>query len=249
MVNRHVSPAHIICRTLLLGVGLYVMLAPIPGYASLSPNFQIQEDVVGGGGNTRSTSPGYISQDSLGDATLGPAAGTGFGAASGFITPSEATLSFSVDTSSVNLGSLSTSLTRTGTATFSVTNYTSYGYVVQTIGNPPNNGSHTLTALSSQTASATNTEQFGINLTANTAPTTFGAAPQQVPDNSFGFGSAATGYNTANVYKYVSGDTIAGAVKSSGKTTFSISYVANIAPGTERGSYSGNQTLVCTGTY
>jgi hypothetical protein len=218
-------------------------------YAINSSSYQIQEDIIGGSGNTRSTSTGYISQDSLGAFATGAAAGTAYAANSGPITPSEPTLSFNVATPSVNLGSLSTSLTRTGTATFSVTNYTSYGYIVQTIGNPPNNGVHTLTGLSTPTAAITGSEQFGINLVANTAPTTFGAAALQVPSSAFSFGAAATNYNTANVYKYVNGDTIANSVKSSGKTTFTVSYIANIANSTAGGSYSSNQTLVCTGTY
>lgn len=214
-----------------------------------SSTYQIQEDFIGGGGNTRSTSNSYISQDALGGAAAGPSAGTAYQAQSGSQTTNDPTLAFSVNTSSVNLGSLSTSLTRTGTATFSVLNYTSYGYIVQTVGNPPDNGSHTLTGMASAAASSTGTEQFGINLKANTSPATFGADPAQSPDSTFGFGAAATGYNTANAFKYVSGNTIAQATKSSGKTTYTISYIVNIANSTPGGSYSGKQTLVVTGTY
>ncbi|HKX73572.1 MAG TPA: hypothetical protein VJM32_06135 [Candidatus Saccharimonadales bacterium] len=233
-----------------LFVGVFAVLAvPDIAYALSSGSYQIQEDFVGGGGNTRSASSSYISQDAIGGAAAGDGSGTAYRTQSGSQTTSDPTLSMSVDTASVNLGALSTSLTRTGTATFSVLNYTSYGYIVQTIGNPPDNGVHTLTGLASQAASATNTEQFGINLKANTAPTTFGAEPLEVPDNTFSFGVAATGYNTANQYKYVAGNTIASAPKSSGKTTYTISYIVNISNNTPGGSYSGKQTLVVVGTY
>jgi hypothetical protein len=238
---------HVCAVLLVVGVSLaYAANA----YAIGSNSYQIQEDFIGGGGNTNSSSSSYRAEESIGGAAgVGGASGTIFGSQTGAQTPSEPTLSFSVDTANVSLGSLSTSLTRTGTATFSVLNYTSYGYVVQIIGNPPDNGAHTLNGMSSAAASSTNSEQFGINLVANTAPATFGADPLQVPSSLFSFGVAATGYDTADQYKYVPGDTIASAPKSSGQTTYTISFIANIANETPGGSYSGNQTLVVTGTY
>jgi hypothetical protein len=158
-------------------------------------------------------------------------------------------LEFSVSTSSVSLGTLLTSQTGTGTASFSVRNYTSNGYIVQLIGGTPTNGSHSLTPLSTASASSAGTEQFGVNTVANTAPVTFGADPQQVPDGSFSFGAAASGYNVANNFKYISGDVIAQAAESSGQTTYTISYIANISSSTPTGQYTTAQSLVCTGTY
>lgn len=214
-----------------------------------SPSYQINEDSEGGGGNEDSSSASYRSSDSIGGAIGGEGNGGAYATASGFQSTDEPMLAFVVDTTSVNLGALSTSLARTGTATFSVLNYTSYGYIVQVIGAPPNNGAHTLTALTSPTASIVGTEQFGMNLVANTAPSTFGANPVHVPDSSFAFGVASSGYNTANSYKFVSGNTIASAPKSSGKTTFTASFIANVSNNTPGGSYSGAQTFVVTGTY
>ncbi|HSE61320.1 MAG TPA: hypothetical protein VLA88_03420 [Candidatus Saccharimonadales bacterium] len=215
-----------------------------------SGSYQIREDFIGGGGGAGASSSSYRANDALGGAAgVGGASGTIFGSQTGSQTADEPALSFAVTTASVSLGSLSTSLTRTGTATFSVANYTSYGYIVQMIGSPPNNGTHPLSGMSSAASSSIGTEQFGINLVANTSPSTLGADPQQIPNGNFGFGSAASGYNTANQYKYVAGDTIASAPKSSGQTTFTISFIANIANDTPGGSYSGNQTLVVTGTY
>lgn len=241
--------AHTIIGSLFIGVFVVLCLAPGPVFAVSSNSYQIQEDFVGGGGNARSTSNSYISQDAIGGAAAGDAAGTAYRTQSGTPTTPDPTLTMSVDTSSVNMGALSTSLTRTGTATFSVLNYTSYGYIVQTIGSPPNNGAYTLSGMASTAASAVGTEQFGINLKANTSPATFGAEAQQIPSNAFSFGTAATGYNTANQFKYVAGNTIASAPKSSGKTTYTISYIINMSNNTPGGSYSGKQTLVVTGTY
>lgn len=224
-------------------------LTPSSAEAISSSNYQVQEDFVGGGGSASSSSTSYKSQDSIGAAAVGDGASATKRSQSGTTTTNDPTLTFAVNTSSVSLGSLSSSIAKTGTATFNVLNYTSYGYIVQVLGSPPSNGSHALTNMSSAAASSAGTEQFGINLKANTAPASFGADPQQAPDSTFSFGVAASGYNTTNTYKYVSGDTIASAPKSSGKTTYTLSYVANISNSTQNGSYSGQQTLVCTGTY
>ncbi|HZM63940.1 MAG TPA: hypothetical protein VFB59_02295 [Candidatus Saccharimonadales bacterium] len=225
-----------------------VAVSPTPVTASTSPNYQIIEDDVGSGGRTESSSAGYTAQDSLGNTTVGDSAGTLFRQQTGPVTTNDPSLTVIVDTPSVNLGALSTSATKTGAATFRVLNYTSYGYVVQIVGAPPSNGTHTLTGMGTAGPSQTGSEQFGINIKDNSSPDV-GAEAQQVPDGTFSFGAAAAGYNTANSFKYVSGNTIAQAVKSSGRTDYTISFIANISINTPGGSYSGNQTLVVTGTY
>lgn len=214
-----------------------------------SSNFQIDEDFIGGGGTIDSSSPNYKAQDSIGATAAGDGRSTNYRAQSGATTTNDPMLEFSVSTSSVSLGSLLTSQTATGTASFSVRNYTSNGYIVQLVGNTPTSGSHSLAAMSTTSASSAGTEQFGVNVVANTAPATFGANPQQVPDSSFSSGAAASGYNVANNFKYVSGDVIAQATETSGQTTYTISYIANISFSTPGGQYTATQSLVCTGTY
>lgn len=221
----------------------------LPVAALSSPNYSIDEDFVGGGGTINSSSPGYSARDSIG----APATGDGESAhnktQSGATTDGDPMLEFSVNSTNVALGSLITSLTRTATSTFSVRNYTSHGYVVQVVGSPPSNGSHALNNMSTAAASTPGTEQFGINLVANTSPAAFGANPVQVPTSDFSFGIAESGYNTPNNYRYNSGDVIASAPESSGKTDFTVSYIANSSNTTPAGSYTGKQTFICTGTY
>jgi hypothetical protein len=89
-------------------------------------------------------------------------------------------------------------------------------------------------------------EQFGLNLVANTSPVSLGANPNH---GQFGVGSAATNYATTNNYRFVSGETIASAPKSSGMTIYTISYIVNVSSLTPGGQYSSNQTVICTGTY
>ena len=217
-----------------------------------STNYRIDESFIGPGGTLESNSTNYATapgQQAVGNSAGGSSSSTNYQTQAGAPSTSDPSLTCTVNSSSINFGSLSTSVAATGTATFSVLNYTAYGYVVQIVGSTPNSGVHNLTAMSSNAASSAGTEQFGINVVANTAPATFGADPVQVPDNTFSFGTAATNYNTANSYRYVSGETIASAPKSSGQTNYTISYIVNVSTTTAGGSYSGNQALVCVGTY
>ena len=144
---------------------------------------------------------------------------------------------------------LSTGSTTTTTATFSVKNYISSGYTVVTVSNPPINNAYTMHNLTSPTASSAGTEQFGINLVANTSPITFGVNPVQVPSSAFSYGAAAAGYNTPNLYKYVPGNTIAYSNSSSGETDYTISYIYNISVLTAGGTYTFNDVLVATATF
>lgn len=216
---------------------------------SSSPNYRIEEDFIGGGGLIDSNSTNYSGQDAIGETGVGNSAGTNYQINSGYETTNEPRLSFTVNTSSINFGTLSIGSTATATSTFSVLNYTSHGYIVITSGPPPSNGAYTLAGMSSTGPSSSGTEQFGINLKANTSPATFGAEAVQVPDGTFSFGEAAANYNTANNYRYVAGESIARSVKTSGQTNFTISYIVNASTTTAGGSYSGGQTLICIGTY
>lgn len=211
-----------------------------------SAHYQIDESFVGGSGLVQSNSAHYQEGESIGDTGIGNSASTNYQTNSGYTTTNDPALSFAVNTSSANFGSFSPSAAATTTSTFQVSNYTSYGYVVQIVGNAPSNGSHTLSAMSTTGPSQAGVEQFGINLVANTSPVSFGANPAQ---GIAGAGVAASNYNTSNNYRYVSGETVATAPKSSGVTTYTISYLVNVGSRTPGGQYTSNQVLVCTGTY
>jgi len=218
---------------------------------SNSPNYQIDESFIGPGGILESNSPNYQTApggQSIGNTGVTPNESTNYRAQSGATTTSDPSLSCVMNTSSLNFGSLSTSVATTATATFSVLNYTSYGYVVQIVGNTPSSGGHNLTAMAANAASSPGTEQFGINLVDNSSPNV-GADPAQVPNSSFSYGEAASNYDTANSFRYVNGETIALAPESSGQTDYTISYLVNVATTTAGGTYTGSQTIVCTGTY
>lgn len=228
--------------------------ANIAAQTSSSPNYGVSEVEFGSGaGNASSTN--YSASGAAGALGVGGSSSTNFRAASGFLSPSSPYLELIVNAATIDLGVLSTSSTATGNSTFSVRTYLSGSYIVQTISNSPTSeGGATLAPMAAAAASSAGTEQFGINLVANTSPATFGAVPVNVPDNTFADGQAASGYATANNYKYVVGDTIArspatGTNQGIGRTDYTISYIANMAPLTEAGLYSMAHTIVVTATY
>ena len=230
---------------------LALILVPITVQAaqSQSTNYQVNEVFFGSGGALNDCSTNYCAKESIGETTVGNTSSTNYQAHAGFNTDRYPYLQFIVNGTNTDVGGLSTGLTTTTTATFSVKSYLSSGYSVVTVSNPPKNNSYTMHALSTPTASTVGTEQFGMNLVANTSPITFGADPSQNPSSAFSFGAASSGYNTTNLYEYVPGSTIAYSSTSSGETDYTISYIYNISNLTPGGIYSFNDVLVATATF
>ncbi len=222
---------------------------------SSSTNYSVGQVHFGNGGDLSECSTNYCSKQSSGDLAAGATSSTNYQAQAGSNVDRDPYIQVLVNTASVNAGTLTTSTTGTGTATFSVKTYLASGYIVQTVGTPPVDGPHTMTAPSTPTGSTTGTEQFGINLVQNLtscsppAPVNFGANPVQVPSSSFSYGIASTGYDACGKFKYVNGDTIAQSSSSSGETDYTISYIMNISSSTPGGTYTTNQSIVATSTY
>jgi hypothetical protein len=229
-----------------IAVSILVLQAPNL-YAAQSAHYMLNESTVGAGGLNQSSSASYLGQDSIGNLGVGQSASTNFQVQAGSVTPSDPVLSVAVN-GTVNFTTFSAATAATATTTFTVLDYTTYGYVAQIIGNPPSNGATTIAAMGtvSPTASVVGTSQFGINLVANTLPTSVGS---NLNNGQFGFGSVTANYSTSNVYRYVSGETIAKATKNSGLTTYTITYIVNVPALTPGGVYTSNQTLIVTGTY
>jgi len=213
---------------------------------SQSPNYRIDESAIGTSDSAESSSINYQSTSAAGALSVGDASSSGYNVSTGTKTTPDPYLSFTFINAAAQFDSFSPVLASTSTASFSVSDYTSYGYSVQIIGSPLSNGSHTIAAMSSTDISRPGIEQFGINLVANTSPAAFGSNP----DNGlFGFGQVAGNYSTPNNFRFVSGESIAVAPKSSGITIYTISYLVNVASITPGGQYASNQTLIITGTY
>ncbi|HVU59382.1 MAG TPA: hypothetical protein VHC98_00900 [Candidatus Saccharimonadales bacterium] len=217
-----------------------------------SAHFQIDESVVGGSGLTQESSPNYQAGEVIGDIGIGNSASSGYQVSAGYDTTGNPALTFVVDGADTSFGGFSPSAAATATATFTVIDYTSYGYVIQVVGDPPSNGSHTISAMATTGASVPGTEQFGMNVVKNTNFCGSGCDVGANPDyGQFGATSAGptANYDTPNMFRYVSGETIVQSPKSSGAITYTISYIINVTSLTPGGHYGSNQFLICTGTY
>lgn len=220
-----------------------------PAQQACSSSYGVSETFFGNGGELNACSSSYCTKQSAGETTVGATSSTSYTAQTGFNSNRTEYLEFIVNTTSIDFGVLSSGSAKTGTATFSVKAYLASGYQVVTVSDPPKNAGSTLANLTTPTASSPGTEQFGINLVANTSPTTFGADPVQVPGAGFSYGAAASGYNTPNQYKYVKNDVVASSPKSSGETDYTISYLLNISNTTPGGTYTMAHNLVATATF
>lgn len=230
---------------ILLGFALVIRTVsaqPIP----TSPNYRLEESDIGGGGLIQSDSANYRVQSALGDNVVGNAASANYQVSAGPRTTNDPSLTFVVNGTGANFGAFSPAATATATSSFSVLNYTSYGYMVQIEGAPPKNNNHSLDTMDSAAAPQVGIEQFGLNVVANTAPISFGANPDH---GEFGVGAPTPNYNTPNKFRYTSGDTIVTSPKSSGLTTYTISYIVNVDNITPGGQYKSNQTLICMATF
>lgn len=234
-------------RALVIILGCSIFSAGVVSADLLvSPHYEFQDTDIGNGGLGISNSTNYQTNLSVGDSGIGNSSSSSYQFEAGANTTPDPALTVEVTSPTGNFGAFSPTVAATATTQFSVIDYTSYGYAVQITGNPPTNGTHTISAMPSAAVSDPGHEQFGVNLVSNTSPTSFGISPN---NGQFGFGAAATNYNTTNEYRYVNGDTIADAPKSSGQTTYTISYIVNVSTLTPGGQYSSGQSIICTATY
>lgn len=230
-------------------MALLIPAVAFAGGQSSSTHYQVNEVFFGSGGALNNCSSNYCAKESLGETAVGNTSSANYQAQGGFNTDRYPYIEINVNNTSIDLGVLRPNSTKTATASFSVKAYLAHGYEVINASDPPTNDAYTMQTPSTPTASAVGTEQFGINLVANTSPATFGANPVYVPDATFSFGQVASNYNTTNVYMYAKGDEIAYSNASSSYTTFTISYIFNISNVTPGGIYTMNHVLVATGTY
>ena len=215
---------------------------------STSPNYQVSETEFGSSSRTENCSGQYCAQASIGDPTSGESKSTSSTASFGEIKQEDPLLEVIVDPGVSNLGVLTSETTASKTMVVRVRNYLSNGYVLQITGDSPKYAGHNLATPSSPTSATAGSEQFGINVAANTSPNV-GASPVQVPSDQFSFGRAETGYDTPNQFKYSNGDIVARSDTESGRTDYTISFIVNISNMTPAGRYSGDFSAVVTPVY
>ncbi len=246
---------------------LMVLLFPfhniVNSQQSSSSNYRVDETFFGSGGELDASSSNYRAQSSVGSLGVGYTSSTNYDANGGFLTQNHAYLEMSVENVTVDFGTLDALTTSSGVAqggacncSFSVRTYASSQYVVQSISDPPTNEhGDILTAKATQAVPSNNqnVEEFGMNVVDNATPN-IGVNPVNYPDNTFADGQAATGYEVADQFKYVKNDIIARAAAgvgnpATGRTDYTISYIAKINSVTRAGLYTMKQSLVVVPTY
>lgn len=212
--------------------------------SSQSTNYNASEIQFGAGSSLETCSGQYCASASIGGVVSGEANSPSQKLSFGDIaTNSDPLLEMIIEPGTSDLGVLSQTQTSSKTVIVKVRTYLSDGYTMQINGSAPTYNGHALTPLSSPTASLAGTEQFGINLADNTTPDV-GAAPAQVPSDDFSFGEATDDYNTANLFKYSSGDVVASSLSESGQTDYTISMIINISSKTPAGHYTSDFSAV-----
>ncbi len=156
------------------------------------------------------------------------------------------TLTFTVDSTTCDLGVLTASTTGSCIHTMTAATNGTGGYTISYIPTTTltNGSSDTITETGATGAtSSQGSEQFGLNLVDNTTPNV-GANP------SGGSGAASTNYTTADTFSFTaSGAQVAQASGPSALTTFTVAYIANIATNTEAGDYQMTQTYNIVAQY
>lgn len=143
-----------------------------------------------------------------------------------------------------NMGELSADSTLTAQSQMAVGTNATGGFAVTVSGSPPAAGTNVIDSPTTPTASIQGTNQFGINLVANTSP-----AIGSDPDGPFANGVASPGYAVANQYKYVPGDVVAYSPNVSLMRKFTVSYILNSAANLRPGVYTTTITFTASGRF
>ena len=139
------------------------------------------------------------------------------------------------------------------------------GYVITVNGTTLTSGANTIPAMAAAAAPSVGIAQFGMNLKENLTTLDgdgldpdFGAEITAASDAVDLKGQALAGYNTADVFKYATGDVVANSAydgasnNTLGPTNsqvYTASYIVNVAGNTYAGTYTTTLTYICTPTF
>jgi hypothetical protein len=143
-----------------------------------------------------------------------------------------------------DMGNLSPSLTLTASSQMAAGTNANTGYVITANGPTMSAGLHAIPAIAHPTPSNPGTNQFGINLVANTDPT-LGSDPDGASTNA----QVTTNYSIPNEFAYSSGDVVAEAGGVSLIRRFTVSYIVNSAANLPAGVYTTTLTFICSGRF
>ncbi len=146
--------------------------------------------------------------------------------------------------------------TATATSQMAASTNAGSGYVITVNGPTLTSGSNTVAPMASAGLSNHGISQFGLNLKLNTVLTSTlpVGAEVDVPSNGTNYrAEAATGYNTVDNFKFVTGDPVAdSAYTIAGGTDaqiFTVAYMVNVPGSQPAGTYTTTLTYICTPTF
>ena len=146
--------------------------------------------------------------------------------------------------------------TATATSQMAASTNAVSGYSITVNGPTLTSGANTITPMATAGVGVRGTSQFGMNLKLNTTATSTVAVGAEVTAAANGTslrGQAAAGYNTADTFKYLSGDPIANSANGGAGPTnsqiYTSSYIVNVAGNQASGTYVSTLTYICTATF
>lgn len=143
-----------------------------------------------------------------------------------------------------DMGELASDSTLTAQSQMAVGTNATSGFVITANGGLPAAGTNVIDAPSAPTASHPGTNQFGINLVANSAPNV-GNDPEGAWTNAM----PSPDYSIPNQYKYVSGDVVAFSPNVSLMKKFTVSYILNSSANLRPGVYSATINFIASGRF
>lgn len=231
-----------------LGMACFVLVwaQPVWAVTSKSPNFEVSETEFGAGAALNTCSGSYCAQATIGSTTNGEGSSANYAASfSPLEDNSEPSLELFVEPGKSDLGQLDIDRTATRTMVLNVRSYLAGGYTVQITGTPPQFEGYTLDTPTTPTASQVGSEQFGLNIVANTSPS-IGQDPISSLDDKPVPGVAMPAYSVPNMFMYSDGDVVARTLSESSQIRYTVSMIVNVGGTTPAGHYAGDFSAVVT---
>lgn len=143
-----------------------------------------------------------------------------------------------------DMGTLSTADTLTAESQMAVGTNASGGFAITANGSAPSAGTNVIKGSESPSLSAPGSNQFGLNLVANSSPTV-----GNDPEGEWANAMASSDYSVPNQYKYVAGDVVAYSPNVSLMKKFTVSYILNANPSLRAGVYTTTINFVASGRF
>lgn len=233
--------------------GLLVVLFVVASSSSVlaetttSPNYEASETEFGAGAALETCSGQYCASATIG-AMGGESSSANFSASFSQLEADdeEPLLELMIEPGESNLGKLDIDRTATRTMIVHVRSHFAGGYTVQVTGSPPKYEGYTLATPIEPIASLVGTEQFAINVVANSTPNVGKNPVSTSGEEEPVSGVVLPKYATPNEFAYVNGDIVARTESESSQIKYTVSMIVNVSGNTPAGHYSGDFSAVVT---